>query len=211
MLRVDSDAARRADVRERTDERAKRGGRAEELARTDRRLPCPRRGRARTSPGSDGACGAQFCHAFSTRAASDHGHSTWNSGDVARGMRLEGEVGHDPEVAASATAAGPEEIGVLVGVADARLTVRRHDRHLLDVVGGEAELPRRPAVSAAERKTRDPDGRARAAAGASLRCPELRSRRRSAVAPAPISAVPPCGWTKFIRSTSRTTPELVVE
>ena len=169
---VDSDAARRADVREGTDERPKRRGRAEKLARTDD--ACLARGEDEHGQTQVGRCVRRpvlprLQHARRVRPRP----LDLEQGDVARGMRLEGEVGHDPEVATSATAAGPEEIGVLVGVADARLTVRRHDRHLLDVVGGEAELPRRPPVSAAERKTRDPHSRARAAGQELPPVPEL--------------------------------------
>ena len=84
-------------------------------------------------------------------------------GDVARGMRLEGEIRDDPVVPAPAPAAGPEEIRVLVRVADAGLPVRRDDRQLLDVVGREPVLPSRPAVAAAQREPGDADGRAGAA------------------------------------------------
>ena len=79
------------------------------------------------------------------------------------GVRREREVGDDAEVPAAASAARPEEIGVVGRVTDEQLAGGRDDVEPGDVVRGRAEAARRVADAAAERKARDPDRRTRAA------------------------------------------------
>jgi hypothetical protein len=70
-------------------------------------------------------------------------------------IRHEHEVGDDPEVAAAAAAAGPEEVGVLVFAAGPPAPVRRDERQLLERIAGEAVLARDEPDAAAERDAGD--------------------------------------------------------
>jgi len=60
--------------------------------------------------------------------------------DLRDRMRSKDESRDDPEVPASATAQGPEEIGMPMCVRGHRAPVREHDRRLQQVVAREAEL-----------------------------------------------------------------------
>ncbi len=77
-------------------------------------------------------------------------------------MRAEDETRHDPEVAAAAAAARPEQIGVVVLVCDEDLAVGGDDLHRDEIVGCEPPGPRGEPEAAAECMAADADGRARA-------------------------------------------------
>jgi hypothetical protein len=79
-----------------------------------------------------------------------------------RAVRPQRERGHDPEVAAPAAAAGPEQVVIRVGVHVAYAAVRGHDARREQVVTREAEAPARKPVPAAEREAGNADRRARA-------------------------------------------------
>ena len=72
--------------------------------------------------------------------------------DDVEGMGLEFEGCGDPEVAA-ATAQPPEQIGLVVGIDDAHLTVGRHHLDLHDVVDGQAVLAHQPSDPSTKRET----------------------------------------------------------
>ncbi len=77
-------------------------------------------------------------------------------------MSAEGEAGHDPEVAAAASPAGPVEVAFVRGAAAAQDAVGGDDPQRDDIVRGRSPGARREADAAAEREAGDADGRARA-------------------------------------------------
>ena len=76
-------------------------------------------------------------------------------------VRREREACHDPEVAAPASPACPEQVGVVLRAARADHAIRSDDRHVADVVARQAELSPRVADTPAECQPCDADRRTR--------------------------------------------------
>ena len=161
--RTDIEAHRcRAGSEERREERLELRGRPEELAaRADarparvrrldgeqreelvRRLRCPALPGVddprRVRPGPHGAEGRRGAHR----------------------VRLEREARGDAKVPAAPAPAGPEEIGVALGIALPDDPVRGHHREAPEVVAGEAELAAGEPDPSSQGEARDADRRAR--------------------------------------------------
>ena len=113
-----------------------------------------------------GACGAHACHAFMTAAARlglSPAQVILKTLTVPTVVQLEAVAGRDAEAAAAATAAGPEQIRVLLRVGMDRLALRIDHVDRQQAVAGKPERPREMAVPAAEHVAGDADGRTAAA------------------------------------------------
>ena len=69
-------------------------------------------------------------------------------------MQLELEIGDDAEIAAAA-ANGPEQVGFIVGVDSADLTVGRDDCRGQDIIDGQSVFPIQTAETGAQREAAD--------------------------------------------------------
>ena len=161
---------------------SRRTGRSSRCA--SRRSPSPRRRAARRA--RPARCGAQRCQASTTRAASDQDHTGAEGRHGAHRVRREREPGGDPEVPAAPAAAGPEQVGVPLGIALPDDPVRGHHREAPEVVAGEAELAAGEPDPSSQGEARDADRRARSGGNrrrprprAPGRCPSAARRRRS--------------------------------
>ena len=165
-------ARRRGDAQGREQLSAARAGVPKNCPSTRTSAPCLVVSSVQTEKSVSGACGANACQAATARGGVRPRPRDLERRHRGDGEGAEAERRDDPEVAAAATAAGPEEVRVLGRRAGADAPRRVDEREPDDAVRGRAVQARAEADAAPEREARDADR----GAGAAGDRPSARSR-----------------------------------